>query len=309
MNWNKLALCGAVAGSVAAVGCGGGMTNPDTGTGGGNDAAMMTMEPVSVTYIVDTITIPPSPTGAMMNITPGFNLDGKVSVEGGAGNCEDAIGDYNSPSGETGIDNQLVGILISTLMGFISDLDVQATVEEQIASGSLLLAVQVNDIESFENDPDGVTLDLFLVDPAGCAMSPCPPMGGAVSGGASWVRQAGMPLASGLSATITDGVLNGGPVDLPLSFEASGTSITLTIRDATVGGDISETAMENGAIGGELRIDDVVMLAEMIMPGIGETARGLLEMYGDLSPTTADPLLCDSISAGIAFTAVEGTVE
>lgn len=31
--------------------------------------------------IVDTITIPPSPTGPMMNITPGFNLDDKVSVE------------------------------------------------------------------------------------------------------------------------------------------------------------------------------------------------------------------------------------
>jgi len=309
MNWNKLALCGAVAGSIAAVGCGSTPATNDTGTGGGNDAAVMTMEPVTVTYIVDTITIPPGPTGAMMNITPGFNLDGKVSVEGGAGNCEDAIGDYNSPSGETGVDNQLVGVLLGVLVGFLGDLDVQATVDEQISTGSLLLAVEVNDIESFENDPDGVTLDLFLVDPAGCAMSPCPPMGGAVAGGASWVQQAGMPLATGLRATIVDGVLTGGPIDLPLSFEASGTMITLTIRDAGAGGGKGGTGMGTGPIGGGLRVADAAMPAEGIMPGIGETARGLLEMYADLSPSTADPLLCDSISAGIAFTAVEGTVE
>lgn len=306
MNWNKLALCGAVAGSFAAIGCGSTtMPGNDTGTGGGTDSPAMA--PVTMTYIVDTITIPPSPTGPMMNITPGFNLDDKVSVEGGAGNCEDAIGDYVNDQGDTGIDNQLVGILISTLMGFISDLDVQAEVDTQISSGSLLLAVRVNDINSYTSD-SSVTLDLFLVDPAGCAMSPCAPTGG-VTADAMWVQQAGAPLAMGLPATIADGVLSGGPIDLPLSFEASGEMITLTIRDATVGGDISESGMENGAIGGELRIDDVVMLAEMIMPGIGETARGLLEMYGDLSPSTADPLVCDSISAGIAFTAVPGTVE
>jgi hypothetical protein len=302
MKLNKLAWCGVVAGSVAAVGCGGGDTGTDSGMMGGQDAPAMA--PVSTTYIVDTITIPAAPTGPMMNQAPGFNLDGKVSVEGGTGNCEDGIGDYVSGS-ETGIDNQLVGVLISTLQGFISDLDVQAQVDEQIASGSLILAIRVNDINSYTTD-ESVTLDLFLVKQADCTMDTCPVTGGVMSG-QDWVQRA-TPLATGLAASIEGGTLMGNVPELPLSFEASGETITLTIRDATVGGDITATGMTNAAIGGELRIDDVVALAEMIMAGIGETARGLLVMYADLSPQSADPLTCDSISAGLAFTAVTGNV-
>jgi hypothetical protein len=303
MNLNKIALCGAVAGSVATMGCGGG--------GGGADSGARTdspaMAPVSATYIVGTITIPDAPTGAMMNITPGFNLDDKVSTEGGAGNCEDAIGDFQNPTGETGVDNQLVGSLIGLLRGFAADLDVQMTVDEQISTGALLLAVRVNDINSFTTD-SSVTLDLFLVDPAGCAMSPCAPQGGRVSADQTWEMSSRPALATGLPASIAEGVLSGGPLDLPLSFEAGGMAINLTIRDAQIGGEISEDSMENGNIGGELRIDDIVELAEGIMPGIGETARGILEGQADLSPSS-DPMVCESISAGIGFGAVTGTVE
>lgn len=307
MKLNKLAWCGVVAGSMAAVGCGGGGGN---GTDSGmpmNDAFVPTMDPISVTYIVDTITIPPTPTGPMMNIAPGFNLDGKVSVESATGDtCEDLIGDFTSPTGETGVDNQLVGSLIGALEGFVRDLDVQAQVDEQIASGSLLLAIRVNDIESFETDPDGVTLDLFLVKQADCMMDTCPVMGG-VMADQNWVQRA-MPLATGLRADIEGGELRGSVPALPLSFEASGTNITLTISDATVGGDITADRMTNAAIGGEIRVEDVVMLADMIMSGLGETARGLLAMYADLSPSAADPQTCESISAGLSFTAVEGNV-
>ena len=306
MNLNKIALCGVVAGSVAAMGCGSTTTPPgtDAGGGGGTDAFM---EPVDMTYIVGEISIPSMPDGTMPGTTPGFNLDGKVSVEGGAGNCEDFIQDYVNEQGETGVDNQLVGSLIGLLSGFVTDLDVQATVDEQISTGALLLAMRVNGINSFEND-SSVTLDLFLVDPAGCAMSPCAPTGGTVSADQMWAMQAGPALATGLSATIEGGVLSGGPLDLPLSFEASGMTINLTIRDARVGGDISADGLANGNIGGELRIEDIIMLAEMIMPGIGDVARGILQESADLSPSS-DPMVCDSISAGIGFSAVPGAVE
>jgi hypothetical protein len=242
-----------------------------------------------------------------MNITPGFNLDDKVSTEGGAGNCEDAIKNFQNSTGETGVDNQLVGSLIGLLRGFAADLDVQMTVNEQISTGALLLAVRVNDINSFTTD-SSVTLDLFLVDPAGCAMSPCAPQGGRVSADQVWEMSSRPALATGLPASIADGVLSGGPLDLPLSFEAGGMNINLTIRDAQIGGEISEDSMENGNIGGELRIDDIVELAEGIMPGIGETARGILEGQADLSPSS-DPMVCESISAGIGFGAVTGMVE
>ncbi len=304
MNLNKLALCGVVAGSIAAVGCGGTNNGTDSGTGGGTDSPAMA--PVSQTYIVGEITIPAAPTGTAMDHAPGFNLDEKVSDGSGTATCEDFQPDYVNDSGETGVDNQLVGSLLGLLSSF-GDFDVQMEVDGQISSGSLILAMRVNDINSFEND-SSVTLDLFLVDAAGCATSPCALTGGVVAD-EHWVQRTGPALATGLSATIENGVLSGGPLDLPLSFTASGTAITLTIRDARVGADIAEDGLTNGNIGGELRIEDILMIAEGIMPGISDTARPILEDNADLSPTTADPTVCESISAGIAFGALPGTLD
>jgi len=222
MNLNKLALCGAVAGSIAAMGCGGPSGGTDSGPSGSDSPAMA---PVSQTYIVGTITIPAAPTGTAMDHAPGFNLDEKVSDGSGTATCEDFQPDYINDSGETGVDNQLVGSLLGLLSSF-GDFDVQMEVDGQISSGSLILAMQVNDINSFTND-SSVTLDLFLVDAADCATSPCMLPAAGVTADQHWVQRAGMPLASGLAATIEDGVLSGGPLDLPLSFTASGTTMVM----------------------------------------------------------------------------------
>lgn len=308
MKLNKIALCGVMAGSLAVMGCpDNNVTATDTGNGGGNDGGVVPTDdapPVSVTYIIGEIAIPAA---AVDGVTPGFNLDGKVSDGTGTATCEDAAPDFRNGSGETGVDNELVGTLIGLLRTLAGDLNVQETVDEQVASGALLIALRVNDVNSFTTDPS-VTLDLFLVDPEGCAESPCAPTGG-VMANANWEAQAGDPLASGLAASISGGVLSGGPLDLPLRFTASDNEIELTIRDARVGGNISATGITNGNIGGELRIDDIVNLAEMIMEGSGSVARSVLETNADLSPSATDPTVCESISAGIGFGAVVGNVE
>ncbi len=308
MKLNKLALCGAaVVGSLGMMGCPSDPP-PTTHTDAGPIATDSgpVAEPVTVTYIVGTIAIPPAPVDG---VAPGFNLDGIVSTgdNPAPATCEDVQPDYRNGSGETGVDNELVGHLLDLIGGLAGDLDVQATVDEQISTGALLIAMRVSDINSFVNDTS-VGLDIFLVDPAGCATSPCAPTGGAVSAGASWTQQAGPALASGLTASIVSGKLQGGPLDLPLHFSASGRDITLTIRRAQVGGDISESRLANGNIGGELLISDIVELAEQIQPGIGSTAEGLLRDYADLSPSAADPQVCDSISAGVGFSGVPGTI-
>lgn len=309
MKLNKLALCGAaMVGSLGMMGC---PSDPpasttDGGTVTGTDGGTTTTDPVSVTYIIGQISIPDGPADG---VTPGFNLDDKVSAGDDDGDtCEDFAADYRNASGETGVDNQLVGEIVSVLGSFGGDVNIQATLDEQITSGSLLIALRVSDINDFTND-SSVKLDIFLVDPAGCDESPCPVEGGVVAD-AEWIRRASTPaLASNLDASITGGVLAGGPLDLPISFTVSGNEITLTIRRARVGGNISATRIANGNIGGELLLDEVVSIIDDLDLGVsGETVRGVLGGYADLSPSAADPLICDSISAGIGFGAVAGSL-
>ncbi len=297
----------AIAGSAMTLGCYGPSGN-DAAVYCCNDESLGRPEPVSRTYIVAAFVIPDAPTGPMMNITPGFNLDGKVSDGTAMNDCEDLDLDFVSPRRETGVDNQLVGSLLGQLTSVFTDLDVQATVDARVASGSFLLAMRVNDINSYEND-SSVTLDLFLVDPAGCDASPCAPMGGTVSAGAMWRMQAGPALATGLSATIEDSELSGGPLDLPLTLDVRGTTIDLTMRDARIGGHITATDLTDGGIGGALRVEDLVSSFEAIEPGLGETVRDLIAASADLTPSAADAQVCESVSAGIGFTAVEGTIE
>jgi hypothetical protein len=83
----------------------------------------------------------------------------------------------------------------------------------------------------------------------------------------------------------------------------------MTVRDSILEGDVSAFGLENGVLGGGILVEDLVLLAEMIMPGIGETARGILVDLADLSPSAADPLVCREVSAGMGLTAVPGTLE
>ena len=169
MNLNKLAFSGVVVGSIAAMGCGSTPSTTDSGTPQ-NDAFMETMAPVSVTYVVSEISAPSAPDG---NVAPGFNLDEKVSDGTGTATCEDLVEDFVSPTGETGVDNQFTGQLAG-LLGSLADVDIQMTIDQQIAEGGLLLALTVNDVNSFEND-SSVTLDLAIVKPASCTEDSCPP--------------------------------------------------------------------------------------------------------------------------------------
>lgn len=297
MNWKTLALSGVALGSMMLGGCPGGGGGTDSGMGGGTDSPMVTA-PVSQTYIVGAINIPNGPDA--MNRVPGFNLDGMNSDGSGTG-CVGLTPDFTSTTGEAGTDNQFVGMLVG-LITTGAMLDVQAAVSDQIANGSLLLAMRVNDINSFTAD-SSVTLELFLVKQGDCTMDTCAVTGGVMAGQA-WRQRAASLTPTPLMASITGGQLRGSVPALPLSFRASGRDIALTIRNAQVGAGISMTGLTNGAIGGSLRVQDILDLAEMIMPGIGATVAPIIRQNADLDPMTGMPNSCDSISAGLGFTAV-----
>lgn len=294
MNKKTLALSGVALTSMMALGCPG-PTGGDTGPTVRDSGP--TMAPISQTYIVGAISIPSAPDA--MNRVPGFNLDATNSMDGTGVGCVAGNEDYTSLTGEAGVDNLFVGSLVGTLQS-IGMLNVQTSVNEQITSGSLLLAMRVNDINSFANDPS-VTLDLFLVKQGDCAGATCPVVGGVMAGQA-W-RQRDAAYASGVMATITAGSLRATVPSLPLNFTASGMPINLTIQNANIGATITATGLTTGQIGGGIAFSQLVMIAQGIMPSLTEpTLRGLIN--ADLNPRAADANTCDSISVGLGFTAV-----
>ena len=144
MNWKTLALGSAMAG-FAMVGCG--TSSPPGGTDSGTPMGDMgtTMPPETHTYVIGMIDTQTD----NVDDAYGFNLDG---MDGGpAGTCQDIM-DYTSPvTGAAGVDNQL-SYLAPTLDGLLGGDGVNGAIRDQIQAGSVLLMLEVSDINSFNND-------------------------------------------------------------------------------------------------------------------------------------------------------------
>ncbi len=257
----------------------------------------------SQAYIVNTVQIPQS----VGTEAVGFNLDGRNTTMANmmAPDCRDRIQDFTSSidTGEVGVDNAL-SQLIPVLAGLVGDLDM--TLAQTLRDGSLLLLVQVSGIDSYTNDEEvQVRLHLGMV-PAGGMLMLMGPMGSEII--ASGQTFTTMPLGMQVTGRIQGGRLRASAELLMLNISASGMDIMLPIRNAQVRGDITADTMTNGVIGGSLNVEEVADIAEAIMKGIRDTALEILRPYADLEPSAADQTMCESLSVGIQFNAVDATI-
>lgn len=322
MNWKKLALGAAM---VGAVGCGNTTTNP--GTDGGPPPPGDAGPPMApVTYVVGAIS-----TGSALPLLPtgqsyGFDLD---MMNGGnaALPCTGAA-DYTSPvTNAMGVDNQL-GTVLPTLGSMLGADGADGAIRDQILQGKLLLLVTVSDVNSYANDDSvNVQLRLGAVPAMGTPMmnTECPMHSdmtsclGDAAHSCNW--DSTMMACSGLAAsqsfmattmlsstmgTITNGRLSVTADTLPLMFTVSGSTISLVLRSVHMGGHISADGITAGEIGASVTVDDVVSLAMMFIMGVDRATVESLAMP-DLQPD-AMGVHCNSISAGLGFSAVPATV-
>jgi hypothetical protein len=292
MDWKKLACCAVISGaSMGLIGCGGDDVPP-----------VETMDPVTRTYVLSTISIPEVMGSGAAATAAGFNLDGMVSTGTGS-TCVDLTPDYlslNDP-GETGVDNALAG-LVPTLEMLIGGEGLDATLQEQITEGTLLIMMQVRDINSFTND-SSIQVQLYLGSVPG---------GGApgITGSTLTPGQAftGMPVGTVQTGSIVSGRMRVSTPLLTIGINTDSLMLDLNIRSAQVRATIRTDSLSNGAIGGALRVEEIADAAEAIMPGLRATVLSVLGGVADLEPQAADPLTCDSLSTGILFTAVSATL-
>jgi len=237
-------------------------------------------------------------------VAPGLDLDGIVSIGDGEGSCERGSFDVTSPRGERGVDNTLVVTLQGLFAGFIRDFDLDRALEDQLRSGERVVAIRVRELED-ERDDANVRVDVLLVRPDDCASDVCAP--GAIGLGRRWRERDDSEIAFDLPARVTGGRLRTDAFVWSLPFPiGDGATQEVAMRTVLIDADLRGDTLENGALGGRLFVDDLVAFAELLMPGVGETARGIFEGDADLEPNATDPSRCAAMSAGLGFSAVRG---
>lgn len=270
------------------------------------------MEDTTYTFVVDTIDLPEASGG----MAAGFNLDGLDSGEGSTAadaTCQEFNQDFiNSQEPDhVGVDNALQG-LVGTIEGLLDAGDcpggttegcLGATLQQQILDGSLILMMQVSGVNSFDYDSE-VQLQLFLGEVPGGGM----PMEGG-SGGLAPDQEfmSTMNLGAPVDGDIFAGRLRASTSLLTITVDTGDFSLPLMISNAEVRFDISESGLGAGQIGGFLRTEDIIEAAAMIMPGIEDTVRSVVESVADVEPSAGDPAICDSVSVGLTFGATTAT--
>jgi hypothetical protein len=180
-----------------------------------------------------------------------------------------------------------------------------ATLQQQIAEGSLILMVEVSGINDYVFD-DAVQLQLVLGSVPGGGMPMIDGSGNlAADQTFDTMQELGMPVAG----DIYQGRLRAQTDQLTITIDTGDFALPLMISGAEVRFNISAdgSSLSNGVIGGYLRTDDIVDAAAMIMDGIEDTVRGVVENVADVSPSADDPMICDSVSVGLTFEAVAAT--
>lgn len=286
--------------------------------------APTTMPDETLTYLVSVITIPqatpdPDGDGPMRGLAPGFNLDGIDSQLGsvaGDATCEEFNPDFEAlqDQGLIGVDNALQGLIV-TIEGILS-IDIDATLAEQIADGSLLLMMEVRGVNDFNYDSD-VQLQLYLGElAAGATLE----IGGDGQVAPGQTFETSMMLGAAVDGDIFDGRLRAATDLLTIPIETEDFSLPLMISSAEVRFDISETGLVNGTIGGVLTVQSLVDATGALAPGMEGTVYGIVSGLADVNPCdmagecmdpedmpVMDPAVCGSLSVGLTFGATTAT--
>ena len=215
------------------------------------------------TYVIDSVTVPSTPAQAT---EVGLNVDGEGSV-----------------------DNALGGLL-ALLAGPPANLEIQATVDEQIAEGGIILLANV--VATDLATASGVGLYVFLGDsptPAPCADENDTECGLHLQGDGSFEISADSQTDAVVIGETAGGNFSGGPgeVTIELSLSALAEPLRITLIGAAIEAAVSADGL-TGKLGGAITLDDV---NNELIPGVAELIAGILEE--EMCTGTAPPCCPD----------------
>ena len=200
-------------------------------------------------------------------VSLGFDLDGRISDRSDRESCGQP--DYTSPDGEEGIDNALA--LVVPLIERVGGAALEGLVQAAINEGDLLVMIELDGVDSLEADDD-VTLTMMR----GVGQ----PFIGTDERIEQWQTFDADLLApwSRAPATIRDGVLEAGPVEIQLPIYVFDFEFLVTVTDARVRMVLGEDGPQWGMVGGVVLMQNLLDIANNIEGG--QNIPGTLDTVG-----------------------------
>ncbi len=226
------------------------------------------------------------------NVVDGFDLDGNVSAAGDWVGCRQ--GDFTSPEGARGVDNQVARLLpiVDSMTGGAFD----GLIQSSVNSGQLLAAVALDGVDSLRDD-NCVTLTFYRV-------TGTPFVGGdmRIDPDQTFDVDRAHPPAR-VPARIRGGVLSTDAFELPFPVAALDARFTLDLHGARLRARVLPDGSLAGVVGGGIVVQT---FGEKITRfGIGEGLQRVflttLRLMADLAPDVNGA--CQQISVGLRFEA------
>lgn len=229
-------------------------------------------------------------------VAPGFNLDGRISTAADQETCGN--GDFTSPDGVPGVDNQLA--VLTPLFDLVGLGAIEDLVQRSIEEGGLLIMYELSDVEDFGND-DSVTLQLKIGKG-----TPLLGTDGLLLSGQTFRESPDYPPVDMPNAKIVDGVLTAGPFDVGLPIQVFGVDYALDIKGTNFRAELTyDGGLAQGMLGGAVPMANLWALADiasMEAGGIIEAVTLILDGIADLAPD--DKGVCTAMSGTFQFSAV-----
>jgi hypothetical protein len=233
--------------------------------GGGDDDGGETINPdgANHTYVASSLNLPENAAEAMML---GLDIDEKPM---------------------DGVDNQL-GMVLGSIGTLAPDLDLQASVDGEIAEGGIILLANVKTVDLA--NARGVGFYVYLGTnpmPAACLDENDTVCGRHLDGTGRFDIDPGGPTDAALAGRLMSGTFTGGPGNVVLQVSLGGglpIDLPLQRAKASITG-ISATGWTSGKIGGAISQDD---LNTNVVPAIGNTVRTSFDETCDVGGTPPD---------------------
>lgn len=261
-----------------------------------------------LTFIISALRIPAR--GTEVN-AHGLNLDGRDSGEGTiTEQCDSRTRDYAAVDDpmHVGVDNaaqnfvpQVENLLDRAECGGDPNGCIDRQLSQSIATGSLLLAVHLTNVDSLSFDSE-VTVQLFEATFDG---SPLLDAEDRISPGQMFGR--GAALGEAVFGDIFEGRLRVRFEDLDITALETVDAVTLltapTLETVELRANVSEAGLQQGVLAGLSPLAAMTARLEVTRPAEAAVIGGILADLADVSPS-ADMTVCEQLSIGFSFDAV-----
>ena len=217
-------------------------------------------------------------------VSPGADLDGDGP------NCGHE--DFVDSEGNEGIDNAFGALL--PLLDLTEFTAVEVYLQDTINWGELLLMIEMEDVDSVENDP---CVNVNLLRGLG---EPTVGTDKIIESGQTFDRDLDLPMSRSEGMAVVDGRLEASPLNLPLPVQYFDDHLTINFEQGVLRHDIGEDGHGTGFLAGGVRSQDIVDFVDGRGDiDVGDLLISLLDTNSDVWPNENGK--CEGFSAVLEF--------